>query len=472
MTLNAGIILSGQQAQPVDAFFNGQQAGYQALDRSRDNALRAFIGESGADVLAGQPNALNALAGYGPEGLNAAQGIQQQGVDNQRADTRLGMDQQRLEMDQQAVERQIEAQAQAMGQAAAAAELDQARRAFLVWERLPPEQRDAWAQANGVEEFVGQDPESVRGILLTTEQVVERMEGQGGNGFDADRYRNVDGTLVDLQAEGGPTAVDLGGPAAPTGFDTGETSDLRGEFNGLATVKAFSEQSQAFGRIVASARDPSPAGDLALIFNYMKVLDPGSVVRESEFATAASASAWLQESEQAGLTVPRPIAQAIRSMATGERLSDEQRGDFVRTAGALYQEAERNHERIVAQYTGVAGTVNADPDAAIIDYRFRESGAPLLQTGRPQARPGVAQQPIPQQQAQQPVQPQQQSQQPSAVPDWATRMTPAQVQSMDTNSFQHIAGVLAQVPPDELARVLPREVLDALIARGAQNGGQ
>ena len=37
----------------------------------------------------------------------------------------------------------------------------------------------------------------------------------------------------------------------------------------------FSKQVGAYNRMVASSQDPSPAGDLSLIFNYMKVLDPG-----------------------------------------------------------------------------------------------------------------------------------------------------------------------------------------------------
>lgn len=37
------------------------------------------------------------------------------------------------------------------------------------------------------------------------------------------------------------------------------------------------------------AKNPSAFGDIGTIFNYMKALDPGSVVRESEYATAAGA---------------------------------------------------------------------------------------------------------------------------------------------------------------------------------------
>ena len=47
---------------------------------------------------------------------------------------------------------------------------------------------------------------------------------------------------------------------------------------------------EAYGRIHA-AKDapPSGASDIALLYGYMKVLDPGSTVREGEFATASNA---------------------------------------------------------------------------------------------------------------------------------------------------------------------------------------
>ncbi|MEX2125464.1 MAG: hypothetical protein WD795_16340 [Woeseia sp.] len=90
----------------------------------------------------------------------------------------------------------------------------------------------------------------------------------------------------------------------------------------------FLEQRSAYGRVMASAAEPSAAGDLALIFNYMKILDPGSVVRESEFATAANTGA-----------VDERTRGIYNKLLTGERLTDVQRGDFVARSGALFKQA-------------------------------------------------------------------------------------------------------------------------------------
>lgn len=90
----------------------------------------------------------------------------------------------------------------------------------------------------------------------------------------------------------------------------------------------FIEQRAAMGRIKASLLTPSAAGDLSLIFNYMKLLDPGSVVRESEFANAQN---------MAG--VPDFLVTLRNRIRGGERLTPAERADFYGQAQALYKQA-------------------------------------------------------------------------------------------------------------------------------------
>jgi len=126
-------------------------------------------------------------------------------------------------------------------------------------------------------------------------------------------------------------------PKAPTPFEAKKYFDesinkMRKEYNSLDEVKAFKPVRAAFLKVKQLAEKPSAAGDLALVFNYMKILDPGSVVREGEFKTAADATAWLQKSEADGVAIPAPIAQAIRKLKDGTILTDAQRKDFVNIA--------------------------------------------------------------------------------------------------------------------------------------------
>lgn len=88
----------------------------------------------------------------------------------------------------------------------------------------------------------------------------------------------------------------------------------------------FRQIEESYQRIIDSVTEPSAAGDLALIFNYMKMLDPGSTVREGEFATAQNAAG-----------VPSRIVAVYNSIRDGQRLEEGQRRDFFSRAERLYQ---------------------------------------------------------------------------------------------------------------------------------------
>jgi hypothetical protein len=136
------------------------------------------------------------------------------------------------------------------------------------------------------------------------------------------------------------------------GPDFGDVQSLRKEF--AAETKGFVDVNDAYGRVKASAADPSPAGDMALIFNYMKVLDPGSTVREGEFATAKNAG-----------SVSQSIIAKYNSAINGEMLEDKQRKDFVDRAGRLYNQAAENHKKRVNEYTRLAEKRGFDPEEVI-----------------------------------------------------------------------------------------------------------
>lgn len=129
--------------------------------------------------------------------------------------------------------------------------------------------------------------------------------------------------------------------------------DLRQEV--FARSKDFDAVDDAWTRIKVSAKDPSAAGDLALIFNFMKMLDPGSTVREGEFATAA-ASAGLSD---------RMIAAAAK-LDSGERLGKVQRKDFLDRADRLYKAAKSKHDKLEGKYKKLAKEYKVDPGRVIL----------------------------------------------------------------------------------------------------------
>lgn len=114
-------------------------------------------------------------------------------------------------------------------------------------------------------------------------------------------------------------------PAASNGYrDMSAASTLRGQYNSEQTVKDASAIAGAYQRIRAVANDPSAAGDLSLIFSYMKMLDPGSTVREGEFANAQNAAG-----------IPDQVRNLYNRAKSGERLNPAQRADFLKQAENL-----------------------------------------------------------------------------------------------------------------------------------------
>jgi len=99
---------------------------------------------------------------------------------------------------------------------------------------------------------------------------------------------------------------------------------FRKEYNDQ--TKPYQEVKSAYGRVLSS--EDSAVGDLSLIFGYMKMLDPGSVVREGEFATAQNAAG-----------VPERIMNIYNKVASGERLNKSQREAFKGQAKGLYNSA-------------------------------------------------------------------------------------------------------------------------------------
>jgi len=113
-----------------------------------------------------------------------------------------------------------------------------------------------------------------------------------------------------------------------------ELTRVSGEFKSVAA---------AFDRVQASASDPSAAGDLSLIFAYMKMLDPGSVVRESEQASAANARG-----------VPAAVRNLWNRLLTGERLEVGQRKDFTDRAFKLMNKEQIKNDRLVGKFRSIA----------------------------------------------------------------------------------------------------------------------
>ena len=151
-------------------------------------------------------------------------------------------------------------------------------------------------------------------------------------------------------------ASNIGGFAPKSGnVDPG--ASFRKEFNALS--KRFVEIQDGYNRVKLAAEagpDDRIAGDFAMIFNYMKMLDPG-VVRESEFRTIAEAGG-----------LPAQLQSGYNRIRGGKLLPDNIREQYARQAKASYEKAVQKQQGLQTQYTDLAKRLGYDPEQVIIKY--------------------------------------------------------------------------------------------------------
>lgn len=143
-----------------------------------------------------------------------------------------------------------------------------------------------------------------------------------------------------------PVIRPKGAPKAAAADPTKAVKDatkLRQEFRKAPAVVKYDAARADFAKMEQAAKNPSAGGDLALVFSFMKVLDPGSTVREGEFANAQNAAG-----------VPDRIRNEFNRVTSGERLSPEQRADFLRQAKSFADAYKADAEKERAFYRGLA----------------------------------------------------------------------------------------------------------------------
>lgn len=187
-------------------------------------------------------------------------------------------------------------------------------------------------------------------------------------------------TLSEGQVRFGPGGQPI---AAVPSRKEGETKQvqvnkLRSTLNN--NLKDFRKVGDAFNRILSVTKKPSAAGDLALIFNFMKILDPGSVVRESEFRTAEQARAWLSKADDTNITVPTAVRTAINKAITGQRLLPDQRADFVQQSRNLFESQRQSADVLVGNILQQADQDEIDRvkilgKQRLKDFELRQPGA-------------------------------------------------------------------------------------------------
>ena len=151
-----------------------------------------------------------------------------------------------------------------------------------------------------------------------------------------------------------PKPMGVGGPAKPAlslKDQIGVEGKLRDDFNGA--MKPIMDQRYSYDRLISS--EETAAGDLALIFNYMKMLDPGTGVKEGEFANAQNAAG-----------VPDRIRNEYNRLMSGERLNPKQREEFRSQGRVIWEKYKKQGDRLRTTYTTEAKRIGIEPSAIFL----------------------------------------------------------------------------------------------------------
>lgn len=234
------------------------------------------------------------------------------------------------------------------------------------------------------------DPKNQAAYLKIAEQLQGKV--QAFTGEAANQALNLFGTadvskLTPEQRAQAIAAADRSrANAAPrltvnTSDPTAVARELRGITNDFNAQTADAQKVAKTYKVMENAvQNPSVAGDVSLVFNYFKTIDPQSTVREGEYDTIINAT-----------SVPDRIKNYAQKLKTGQKLTDGQRQDLLNTARQNVMSLVPQVENTVNNYRGFVSSLGKDPDKTIRNpfEGISLQGAPTAPPAPPAAPSGA-----------------------------------------------------------------------------------
>jgi hypothetical protein len=141
-------------------------------------------------------------------------------------------------------------------------------------------------------------------------------------------------------------------------------SSFRKEFKQLQVYKNTDQRYTSLNNLIAAAAEDSAAGDVAFIFDFMRMVDPNSVVKEGEFQLAENAAPIMFK-----------LNRLLNKAKTGERLSTEQRAEFLSTARNIFDKSLEIYRDTEKEYRRIAGNIfkDSDVDNIVVGIQFDQN---------------------------------------------------------------------------------------------------
>lgn len=143
-----------------------------------------------------------------------------------------------------------------------------------------------------------------------------------------------------------------------------DEKELRQEYLGLTKDYKIIQSAWRSIRSAGERKEtdpPSPASDMALIFGFMKLLDPTSTVREGEYATAQNATG-----------IPGRVQNAYNKAIDGVILNIDQRNDFLGQSKKQYDARLGEYKELKTTYTKLAKRKGFDPENVVLEFNIPE----------------------------------------------------------------------------------------------------
>ena len=136
------------------------------------------------------------------------------------------------------------------------------------------------------------------------------------------------------------------------GFEN--TTDLKKQFGGEPIYKEFAGMQTAHSQVTSAIKQGTPIGDTAAATKIMKLLDPGSVVRETELGMAMAATGKLDR-----------LKNYMDLYISGKKLTDSQRVEFQSLADQLYNAAATAYNDKRGEYERIGQGFKLNTDLAL-----------------------------------------------------------------------------------------------------------
>lgn len=148
-----------------------------------------------------------------------------------------------------------------------------------------------------------------------------------------------------------------------------QADNLRAQLQNQQTYKDTQNVAAMYRKIQGAS--PNAAGDMSLIYGYMKIVDPGSTVREGEYASAKNAAGW-----------PERMRVAYNNALAGEILAPKMRAEFKGEAKRLYEAQRAQFAPLEREYRRLATQAGVSPADVVLDVFEGGGGKITVSNGK------------------------------------------------------------------------------------------